>query len=100
MATRKRSTARTTSADAQAPEVETAQTTGDADTLRYDPARLGAPEPSVHRKYPHAARGNIAGQLLAAAKELGYPLDVVRSTSDGFRYPENLDRYLFPSEYQ
>lgn len=78
---------------------EAEQETGDADALRYVANRLGAPEPYVHKKWPHAARGNIATQLLTAATVLGYPVDVVRSTSDGFRYPEGIDRYLFPSEY-
>lgn len=88
---------------AEAAEAEQSQETpetGDADALRYQgESRLGAPEPYVHKKWPHAARGSIATQLLAAAKVLGYPADVVRSTSDGFRYPEGIDRYLFPSEY-
>jgi hypothetical protein len=88
-------------AAAKAADTEQAAETGDADALRYQGAnRLGAPEPYVHRKYPHAARGDLATQLLAAATVLGYPADVVRSTSDGFRYPEGIDRYLFPSEYK
>jgi hypothetical protein len=77
----------------------TRTTTQDVDALRYDPNRPGTPEPYVARNWPHAARGRIATQLFEAADVLGYPVDVVRSTSDGFRYPENLDRYLFPSEY-
>jgi hypothetical protein len=83
---------------AEAAEAEHA--TGDPKVLQFNPDRLGAPEPYVNRKYPHAARGNLATQLLAAATVLGYPADVVRSTSDGFRYPEGIDRYLFPSEYR
>lgn len=80
--------------DAPEPETEV-----DVDVLRYDPNRLGSPEPYVHKRWPHAARGRIANRLFDAADVLGYPHDVVRSTSDGFKYPENLDRYLFPSEY-
>lgn len=72
----------------------------DIDDLRFDPDRLGAPEPYVAKKWPHAARPQIVRQLFEAAEELGYPADSVRSTSDGFKYPENLDRYLYPSEYQ
>lgn len=80
------------------PEPE--EETGDADALRYDADRVGSPEPYVHKRWPNAARGNIASQLLKAAETLGYPADVVRSTSDGYRYPQNIDRYLFPSEYR
>jgi hypothetical protein len=72
----------------------------ETDELRYDPNREGAPEPYVSRKWPHAARAEIVGQLFDAAAKLGYPQDAVRSTSDGFRYPENIDRYLYPSEYK
>lgn len=80
--------------------VEPEQETGDADTLQYDPNRLGAPEQYVHKRWPHAARGRIVRQLFDAADVLGYPADVIRSTSDGFKYPESIDRYLFPSEYR
>ena len=95
---------RKTAAQRRAAEAETKpepeEKTGDADALRYQGAdRLGAPEPYVHKRWPHAARGDLATQLLNAAERLGYPADVVRSTSDGFRYPEGIDRYLFPSEY-
>lgn len=77
-----------------------AVTRADVDDLRFDPDRLGAPEPYVAKKWPHAARPQIVRQLFEAAEKLGYPADSVRSTSDGFKYPENLDRYLYPSEYQ
>lgn len=80
--------------------VEPEQETGDADVLQYDPNRLGAPEQYVHKRWPHAARGRIVRQLFDAADVLGYPADVIRSTSDGFKYPESIDRYLFPSEYR
>lgn len=80
--------------------VEPEQETGDADALQYDPNRLGAPEPYVHKGWPHVARGQIVRQLFEAADVLNYPHDVIRSTSDGFRYPESIDRYLFPSEYR
>jgi hypothetical protein len=73
--------------------------TGDAEGLQFDPNRLGAPEPYVHKRWPHAARGRIVAHLFDAADVLGYQPDVIRSTSDGFKYPENIDRYLFPSEY-
>lgn len=96
-----RKTAAAKAAEAAAADAEQTAETGDADALRYQGAdRLGAPEPYVHKKWPHAARGDLATQLLAAATVLGYPADVVRSTSDGFRYPEGIDRYLFPSEYK
>lgn len=99
MAPRKSAAQRAAEA-AEAEQPQETPETGDADALRYQGAdRLGAPEPYVHKKWPHAARGDLATQLLAAATVLGYPTDVVRSTSDGFRYPEGIDRYLFPSEY-
>lgn len=90
-------------ADAEGLQLEDATSNPEpenVDALRYDPNRTGAPEPYVAKNWPHAARPQIVGQLFDAADALGYPHDVVRSTSDGFRYPENLDRYLFPSEYR
>jgi hypothetical protein len=86
-------------ATAAAEGLELTDETGDAEALRYDPNRLGAPEPYVVRKWPHAARGKLANQLLESASLLGYPVETIRSTSDGFKYPEAVDRYLFPSEY-
>jgi hypothetical protein len=53
----------------------------------------------VHRKLPHAARGDVADQIIEAADRLGYPRAALGSTSDGFKVPENIDRYLFPSDY-
>ena len=95
-----RKTAAERAAETEAAAAEESQSTGDADALQFDPNRLGAPEPYVAKKWPHAARGEIVAQLFDAADKLGYQSDVIRSTSDGFKYPENIDRYLFPSEYK
>lgn len=41
----------------------------------------------------------MATKLLEAADALDLPRSVVRSKSKGFQVPEELHRYLFPSEY-
>lgn len=48
---------------------------------------------------PHV-RGQMATKLLEGAEKLGMEPSVVRSQSEGFKVPEELHRYLFPSEYE
>lgn len=45
------------------------------------------------------ARGLMATKLLDAAEHLGLGPEVIRSQSEGFLVPEEVHRYLFPSEY-
>lgn len=45
------------------------------------------------------ARGQMATKLLDAAEHLGLGPEVIRSQSEGFLVPEEVHRYLFPSEY-
>lgn len=45
------------------------------------------------------ARGQMATALLAAAEELGLPVAVIRTTTEGFRVPVEVHRHLFPSQY-
>ena len=54
-------------------------------------------ESRVNLHAPHAVRGDLARQLLVAADRLGYPVDAVKSITQGFRVPLDLYRYLFPS---
>lgn len=46
-----------------------------------------------------SVRGQMATKLLEAADALDLPRSVVRSKSKGYQVPEELHRYLFPSEY-
>ena len=41
----------------------------------------------------------MATKLLEAAAELGLSPYVVKTTSEGFRVPEEIHRHLFPSQY-
>jgi hypothetical protein len=55
-------------------------------------------EESVAYKVPHVARSNMATQLLEAADELGYPVEAIRSQTDGFLVPSKVYYHLFPSQ--
>jgi hypothetical protein len=44
-------------------------------------------------------RGEMATKLLAAARELGFPVSVIKSQSEGFLVPTEVHQYLFPSQY-
>jgi hypothetical protein len=55
-------------------------------------------ETDVDYRVPYAARGKIATQLLNAAAELGYPVDAIRSQTDGFLVPSRVYFHLFPSQ--
>lgn len=54
----------------------------------------------VLMKLPGSQRGKMATKLLEAAKELELGPAVIRSQSEGFLVPEEVHRYLFPSEYE
>lgn len=55
--------------------------------------------PDVLMRLTVHARGSMATKLLEAADELGLGPEVVRSQTEGFQVPEELHRYLFPSQY-
>jgi hypothetical protein len=48
----------------------------------------------------HYVRGEMATKLLAAARELGFGVSVIKSQSEGFLVPVEVHQYLFPSQYE
>lgn len=46
------------------------------------------------------ARGEMATKLLEAAEELGLSPLVIKTTSEGFRVPQEVHAHLFPSAYE
>lgn len=59
----------------------------------------GIPVNYVLMEIDRSARGQMATRLLEAADALDLPRSVVRSKSKGYQVPEELHRYLFPSQY-
>jgi len=91
--------------------VETVEEVPDGDVQRYADAmqpryvedhggdRASWPlEETVLYKVPHVAQREIVTQLLAAANELGYPADAVKTHSEGFVVPSKIYYHLFPSQ--
>lgn len=54
----------------------------------------------VLMKVPVVLRGKMATSLLKAAEELGMEPSVIRSQSDGFKVPQEVHEYLYPSQYE
>lgn len=55
-------------------------------------------EPTMLYALPSVARGEIAQQLLDAAEELGYPVEAVKTHTEGFVVPSKIYYHLFPSQ--
>lgn len=69
------------------------------DNDRRVPDRSGWPfEDRVMLTVPAKLRGQMATQLLDAAKHLGYPAGAVKSVSHGFRIPAAIHEYLYPAD--
>jgi hypothetical protein len=90
-------------------EIVATEEVADEDVERYADAMAALPvdedhsltwplETDVDYRVPYAARGKIATQLLNAAAELGYPVDAIRSQTDGFLVPSRVYFHLFPSQ--